>query len=406
MRILLFDPFHGAAGDMIVGSLIDLGADRSIVEKVMDSIVAKPVITYVKRKGIHAVHVNTCAHVERRDLKEVLERISSSDAPALVKEMAKRIFFRLHSAEKKVHGTSNHFHEVGADDAISEILGACAALHNLAIDGVIVQPILVGKGYIETMHGKIPIPAPATVEIFKNSKLEIIAGIGEGELCTPTGAAILAEFQSFGIDSISSSRIIAVGYGAGTNETEDMPNVLRTLLLETDTAHYYDEVDVIETNVDDVSGEVIAYVIDRLMGEGALDTSIIPLSMKKGRPGHLIRVICEPPLTTRIIDILIEELGTLGIRCLESVHRFIASRTIEKVSSSIKGQVRMVGVKCSWKNGNLVSLKAEFEQCRALAVELDIPLKEVIRTVEETAWKEIPYRKGQGDKYGSTEHRE
>lgn len=393
MRILLFDPFHGAGGDMIVGSLIDLGADRNAVEKAMGSVVSKPIIKYEKRKGIQAIHVSTCADIEPRDFGEVLKRISTSDAPSPAIEMAKRIFYRLHSAEEKVHGTSTHFHEIGSDDAIAEILGACVALHTLNINGVIVQPVAVGKGFTECGHGKIPVPAPATVEIFRNSSLQMIIGIGEGELCTPTAAAILAEFQSFGIDSGISSRIIAVGYGAGTKETEDMPNVLRAILLEIDSSHYHDSVDIIETNIDDVTGEVLAYTVERLMGEGALDSSIIPLTMKKGRPGYLVRVICEPLQTAHLVGILSDELGTLGIRCLNSVHRFIVSRSIEKVECTIKDRRQIIDVKCSWRDNTLVSLKPEFEQCRAWAIELGIPLKEVIRTVEDAAWKELPYKK-------------
>jgi uncharacterized protein (TIGR00299 family) protein len=334
--------------------------------------------------------VDTEAGCGERSLEEVLERVSAAQAPDHVIKMAERIFRRIEAAEVRVHGPSSHFHEVGADDAIAEVLGACVALDSLQVDTVQILPLALGKGTMRTGHGILPVPAPATVEILRDSALEIYPGGGEGELCTPTGAAILAEFHHPSTPHHRQARIRGVGYGAGTREDSETPNVLRTILLESDSSPAHDVVDILETNVDDVTGEVLAYTMDRLLGAGARDASAAPLVMKKGRPAYLLRVICDPSCTTTLAAIMAEELGTLGIRCLPSIHRIVAQRSIVPVAVMIQGEVRRIDIKCRWKEGSLLSLKPEYEQCRTWAESLDLPLKDVLRKVEDTAWKQIP----------------
>jgi uncharacterized protein (TIGR00299 family) protein len=389
MRILLIDPFHGAAGDMIVGSLLSLGADREAVQDVMHSVAGEPVIREVKRAGIRALLVDTQAGREDRSMEEVLARVASARVSATVRDMAERIFGRIQTAEEEVHGPPVHFHQVGADDAIAEVLGACVALESLHVDGVQILPLVLGSGSVQTAHGRLPVPTPATAGILRTSSLTVVQE-GKGELCTPTGAAILAEFHSNRIDSPGPTRIEAVGYGAGSRDDPEFPNVLRTMLLATEDQLPRDVVDILETNVDDVTGEIMAYTLDRLMEAGARDASIVPLQMKKGRPAHLMRVICDPARSTTLASLMSRELGTLGIRHLQAVHRYVMKRTVTAVPVEIRGDIRSIDIKCSWSEKKLLALKPEFEQCRAWAVDLGIPLREVIRRVEEAAWSRIP----------------
>lgn len=385
MNILLFDPFNGAAGDMIIGSLLDLGADEGLVRAAMRSVVGEPTVERVDRSGIRAVRVEAHAPVHHRTLDEVLDRVAESDAPAPAREMARRVFLRIHRAEESIHGPGAHFHEVGADDAVADVVGACTALHSLDVDGVAVLPVALGRGFAVGAHGTFPIPAPATVAILAGSDLATVPGGEERELCTPTGAALLAEFSTVRPEDLGPRAIRAVGYGAGSRNPPGRPNVLRSMLISTEGEIHGDRVDILETNVDDVTGEALAYTIGRLMEEGARDASAVPVVMKKGRSGHLVRVVCRPDATDRLISVMAAELGTLGIRCIPMVHRAVAMRTVEPVTVTIRGSERTIDVKCGWSGGKITSFKAEYEQAAASARELGVPLREITGTVEAAA---------------------
>jgi uncharacterized protein (TIGR00299 family) protein len=392
MRILIFDPFHGAAGDMITAALLDCGAHPSIVLRAMQAVVAEPKISTVTRAGIRAVKVDTRATPAHRTFPEVLARLDGAagvvPAPALA--MARKIFGRINAAEESVHGAHVHFHEVGADDAIADVIGACTALHILAVDGVVVLPVALGRGTATGSHGTFPIPAPATVAILKGTGLATLSGPGDGELCTPTGAALLTGFSTVTPKDLGTYTILATGYGAGSRDTPDTPNVLRAMIVETIPGRLtQDAVDILETNVDDVSGEVIAHTIAMCMEAGARDASTIPIIMKKGRPGFLIRVICQNDRSAMLAELMARELGTLGIRCIPAVHRFIAERTVIEIDVSINGQTRTVPVKCGWMHGAIYTLKAEFDPARDWACELKIPVKDVIRAIEDAGWKNV-----------------
>jgi uncharacterized protein (TIGR00299 family) protein len=389
MNTLLFDPFNGAAGDMIIGSLLDLGADEELVRAAMRSVVGEPTIERVDRSGIRAIRVRAHAPVEHRTLEEVLDRVAGSDAPAPAREMARRVFLRIHRAEESIHGPGAHFHEVGADDAVADVVGACTALHSLDVGGVAVRPVALGRGFAVGAHGTFPVPAPATVAILAGSGLKTVPGDEERELCTPTGAALLAEFSTIRPEDLGAAAIRAVGYGAGSRDPPGRPNVLRSMLLETEGRAHGDRVDILETNVDDVTGEALAYTIGRLMEEGARDASAIPVVMKKGRSGHLVRVVCRPDVTDRLVGVMAAELGTLGIRCIPMVHRAVAERTIEPVTVTLRGRDLTVDVKCGWSGGKITSFKAEYEQAAASARDLGIPLREVAGAVEAAARAEF-----------------
>jgi hypothetical protein len=304
--------------------------------------------------------------------------------------MAVRVFQRIEQAEKEIHGHTDHFHEVGADDAVAEVVGACTAFLSLHADGCVVLPIMLGGGDISGSHGKYPVPAPATLSILRESGLPVRFGTREdGELCTPTGAALLSEFSSGHSIGNMNWSVASSGYGAGTKNPPHVPNVLRAMIVECTHNAEQDDVDILETNVDDVSAEILAYTFSRLMDEGALDVSAFPCTMKKGRPGHLVRVVAVSGEGKRLAAVMAEELGTLGIRSVPAVHRFTAERSIREIPVTIQGEQRKIRVKCGILDGRIISLKAEYEDVSTLARELRIPARTVARITESQAWSQI-----------------
>ncbi|MDD1715556.1 MAG: nickel pincer cofactor biosynthesis protein LarC [Methanolinea sp.] len=388
MRVLVFDPFRGAAGDMVCGALLHLGADADLVTRAMRSAVADPEVRMVERAGIRAIKVDTRAPVLHRTLDQVLERVGEADAPPEALEIARRVFSRIARAEEEIHGVSAHFHDVGADDAIADIVGACTAFHSLRPDGVAVGPVSLGGGSVSGPHGIYPVPAPATMAILRESGLTVRYGCAEdGELCTPTGAALLAEFSASGDPGPLTGTLLAMGYGAGDRDPPCIPNILRVTLLERGDAMKGDAVDILETNVDDVTGEVLASAMARLMDSGARDVCAIPCSMKKGRSGHLIRVICDPERSGDLASAMAVEMGTLGVRCVPCVHRFIAERDLIHVRVRIGGHEREIPVKCGKIGETVFTLKPEFGPVQEWADTLGLPARKVARIVEEEAWK-------------------
>ncbi|MFH0968579.1 MAG: nickel pincer cofactor biosynthesis protein LarC [Methanobacteriota archaeon] len=392
MRILTIDPFHGAAGDMFLGALLHLGADQDSVFRVMAQVVALPSYEMVTRAGIRAGKIHTHAGPASRTLEEVLCRIRGVDAPKSVIEKAEAVFHRIACAEEIIHGRMDHFHEVGADDAIADVLGSCMAMHTISPDRVDVLPVATGSGTMQMTHGIYPVPAPATAAILAESRLVVNLGGGPGELCTPTGAALLAEFCTDPVMNPSPGRIEAIGYGAGDREDPHSPNVLRILLLNSSDNTPGDMVDILETNVDDVPGEVIGYLLERLMDAGARDACSVPLLMKKGRPGQLVRVISRPVDTPMLAALMANELGTLGVRCIPSIHRFIADRLIEEISVQVQGVTGIFPVKFGMMDGDCYTLKAEYESVCQFAEAHHLPVRIVMREVEEAAWK-IHYKR-------------
>ncbi|MGC9435741.1 MAG: nickel pincer cofactor biosynthesis protein LarC [Methanomicrobiales archaeon] len=386
MRILLFDPFSGAAGDMVVGSLLDCGADPGLVETAMRSVAAEPQIRTVDRAGIRAVHVDARPGPAKRTFDEVLAILQDAACPDPARHRARAVFERIRDAEETVHGEMTHFHEVGADDAIAEVVGACTAFHSLAVDGVAVLPVALGGGRVRSAHGMIPVPAPATLAVLAGAGIPVVAGTPEeGERCTPTGAALLAEFSSMAPVDVGPASVIAAGYGAGTRDVAGTPNVLRAILLETGQDIGHDCVDLLETNVDDVSGEVIAHALSVLMEEGALDASLTPILMKKGRSGHLVRVIARPPDASRLARCMARELGSLGIRSVPLVHRFVADREMVDVEVAVDGASCTLPVKVGSIGREVISVKAEHDAVSRCARDHRIPARTLARRAEEAA---------------------
>jgi uncharacterized protein (TIGR00299 family) protein len=386
MRLLVIDPVAGAAGDMLVGGMLAVGADRDAVRRAMASTVAEPEFGFADRAGIRAVRVRTRAGHATRSLDEVLACVAAADAPPAAIALAVRVFRRLHAAEARVHGDDRvHFHEVGADDAIADVLGAATALLSLGVEGVAVMPVPLGPGAITGAHGTYPLPAPATVALLSGAGIEVrLASDADGELVTPTGAALLAEILTLSWRALGPFRIVAAGYGAGSRDPADNPNVLRVLVVETDLPHE-DYVEVLETNVDDTTGEVLSHTLARLMDEGARDAQALPALMKKGRMGYLVRVVCRPGDGPALARVLAAELGTLGVRSAPYVHRLVADRTVERIAVTIGSETRTIDLKRGRLDGRGYTCKPEFEQVQAWARELGVPVREVARAVEDAA---------------------
>lgn len=390
MRLLVFDPFRGAAGNMITGALLHLGADREATISAMASVAGDPEISVAERLGITGILVKTHATPAKRSLPEVIRRVQSARAPDAAIAMASRVFGRIERAEKEIHGHTDHFHEVGADDAVADVVGACTAFLSLVTDGCIVLPVMLGGGSVSGSHGTYPVPAPATLAIFRESGLPVrFGGAEDGELCTPTGAALLSEFSSGYQLADRAFLVRCSGYGAGTRDPPGIPNVLRAMIIEDTGSSEPGDVDLLETNVDDISGEILAYTFSRLIEEGAYDVSAVPCTMKKGRPGHLVRVVAPLGDGKRLAAVMSEELGTLGVRSVPAVHRYIAERSIREILVTIDGEERKIRVKCGVLEGRVISLKAEYDDVSIWARDLRLPARTVARIAESQAWRSI-----------------
>ncbi|AKB46062.1 hypothetical protein MSKOL_0285 [Methanosarcina sp. Kolksee] len=393
MKALVFNPFSGAAGDMILGCTLDLGANRKMVKELIEASVNVSVdIREVMKKGIKAldVRINVPEKEPVRTYPEILDVVKAAKLPSGVEASALDIFSKLAEAEASVHGQTDleklHFHEVGQSDALADIIGSSAAIHSLNCDSVYCTPINVGSGTIECAHGVLPVPAPATLELLKKGKFYFRGGAEQKELLTPTGAAILAHFAR-PLEAFPQGRVISIGYGAGDSELAG-PNVLQGMLCELDSCLIPDIIEVLETNADDVSGEVLGNLFEELLAMGARDVAILPATMKKGRPAHVIKVIAKPEDTEKLARKIIIETGSLGVRVIPTRHRLMAARRIEPVKFEVKGQIYGSAVKIARDSeGILLNISAEFEDCKKIAKASGIPVKEVMRKAEEAARK-------------------
>ena len=373
MKICYLDAFSGISGDMTVGALIDAGADHGALVNILESLgtEAKFQVEKVSRRGIAASKFHVIAGVAKghRHLKDILELIDKSTAPDGVKQNAAAVFQRLGEAEAKVHGiplAKVHFHEVGAVDSICDIVGACAGFHLLGVDAIYSSPLNVGSGTVNTEHGVLPVPAPATAELLTGKP--IYARGPALELTTPTGAAIAATLaKDFG--PLPPIKITATGYGAGDKDFPDHANVLRVLIGESTDARESTTVAVLEANIDDSSPQVLGYAMERLLEAGALDVTLEYVLMKKNRPGTLVRVIAKPEDRETLAQLMFAETSTLGLRIYSAERRVQARRILEVETPH--GQVR---IKISADG----SFAPEYDDCRKLAIASSIPLKQIL----------------------------
>jgi len=423
MRIAYLECFSGVSGDMFLGALIDAGVPPRVLEETVSALNlgARLEISRVVRSGISATKVDVWVdgekdlpreeywakqelakrehthshdhphdhphehehsdpreHSHHRGLTEIREIIGRSAVSDSAKNTAIAIFEALGTAEAKIHATSIekvHFHEVGAVDAMVDIVCAAVGAEALGVDEIVCSPLNVGGGSVKCAHGTFPVPAPATVELLKDTRV-YSSGV-QAELVTPTGAAIVQvlakRFAPFPEMKIEKS-----GYGAGTRELSGLPNVVRLTIgeavskLAAKTAS--DNVTVLEANLDDLNPQVFGYVMDRLLEEGALDVFGIPVLMKKNRPGTLLTVLCKPEDASKLSRLIFTETTTLGVRRREEIREILARRW-EKVRTQW-GDVR---IKIASMNGTVTNYAPEYEDCRRIASEHHVPLKTVMQ---------------------------
>ena len=396
MRIAYFDCFSGAAGDMILGALLDAGLSFARLESELARLQLpgyRLAAEKVSRGGISGtklhVHLDDEHHHHShsddgldddqhhgrhgRRLPEILRLIDQAALPGGVKELAGRVFRRLAEAEGQVHAKPPdeiHFHEVGAVDAIVDIVGAAVGLHLLGIERVYCSPIRTGTGSVRCAHGELPVPAPATALLLRG--VPMIQTDVQAELTTPTGAAILTTVSAeYG--SMPPCRIDAVGYGAGSRDIPGRPNLLRVFIAETAAdAYESDVVDVIEANLDDMSPEFFGGIFDRLFAAGAVDAWVTPIQMKKGRPAFLLSAIAPPDRSGAVRDVFFRETTTFGVRIVEA-RRSKLPREVHEVQTPL-GTVR---IKVGTIGGKIVRAKPEHDDCARIAAEKNVPFAEV-----------------------------
>jgi uncharacterized protein (TIGR00299 family) protein len=358
---------------MLVGALADAGADHNAVVDAITSLETGATVSFekVKRGGIGATkyHVQVQETHAHRHLSHIVKMIEKAGLSPRAKRDAVAVFRRLGEAEAEVHQVpieKVHFHEVGAADSIADIVGACVAFELLDVGAIVCSPLNVGSGTVETEHGLLPVPAPATARLLVNAP--VYARGPAVELTTPTGAAVVATLaKSFG--ALPPMKVTHIGYGAGGHDFPEQANVLRVILGEPTGADEALTVWVIEANIDDLNPQVLAYAAERLLESGALDVALQPVVMKKGRPGNLLHVIAKPQDREALAQIVFAETSTLGLRIYPAERR-VQSRTWREVETQY-GKVRM-------KVSSEGSYAPEYEDCRKLALESGVPLKQIV----------------------------
>jgi len=389
--IAYLDCHSGISGDMILGAMLDAGLPLNTLK---DALRTLPIAGYklalepFQDKGIcgsqFTVIVSSQQEQPARHLSDIVELLNTSTLPQRVREIALAVFQCLAEAEAAVHGSTVedvHFHEVGAVDALIDIVGAAIAVEALGIARLYASPLPLTGGHVKTAHGLLPVPAPATLEILRRVAAPWRPSPVEGELVTPTGAAILATLARFEMPAISIER---VGYGFGQKQFP-WPNCLRLCLGKTEEIAYAshetpdtDWVTVIESNIDNMSGELLGDLMEQLLTAGALDVAYLPMQMKKNRPATLVSVICPLEKGDALAHMLLRETSTLGVR-IQQVQRLKAQRTQEQVETPFG----LIPVKVKRLGTRLISAAPEYEACRRIATERNIPLQEVYEVAQQ-----------------------
>jgi hypothetical protein len=428
MQTLAFDGGMGASGDMILAALLAAGADRAALAPVEDALPVRYAVDGTTKNGIHATtvdvlltdddagddvaaehehghdegpehshghdhehgheHTRAEGHGHTRTYPEVVDLVDGLDLPGGVAADAREAFRLLGGAEAAVHGTAleeTAFHEVGADDAIADVVGACLLLEDLGVDRVVTTPLATGGGTVEMSHGSYPVPTPAVVNLAAEADWELRGGPVDAELLTPTGAAVLAAVAE-GVDSFPPLRVERSGYGAGGYTFDSRPNVLRATVGEQRGGLVRDPVRVLETTLDDATPELLGGLQTRLAEAGARDVTVLPATMKKSRPGHLVQVIVRPADVQRVARALAEETGTLGVRETSADHRWVAERRFETVELDFDGGTHEVTVKIASDDaGAVYDVSPEYDDCEAVAGRVGRPTRAVMRRAETAA---------------------
>jgi len=388
-KIAYFDCFSGCSGDMLLGALLDTGLNLDALKRGLAGLnISGYELTAdkVQRSSITATKFNVVidesTHQNHRSLTRILHLIEESQLPAGVKKQSSDIFRRLGRVEANIHGVpleEVHFHEIGAVDSIIDIVGTVFALETLQIERCYASPLPAGSGSVATAHGRLPAPAPATLQLLADVGAPLTSGLEpsrpQGELVTPTGAAIVTSLATFGQPQVN---ITSVGYGAGSKDFEGWPNVVRVWLGEQSASDSDDELRLLETNIDDMNPQIYGYLMEQLFAEKAADVWFTPIQMKKNRPAIMLSVLAPAHAEPRIIEIIMRETSTLGIR-VRPVSRHIAQREIVEIESSL-GRVR---AKIKRYSGDILAVSPEYDDCRRIALERELPFHEVHRVVEK-----------------------
>ncbi len=376
MRIAYFDCFSGIAGDMTMAALVDAGVDPRAIQSAVASLGLPCELTFetVRRGGFRANYARVKApheHVHRY-LHHIEAIIDKSSLTERQKELARLIFRRLGEAEAAAHGIDIervHFHEVGAIDSIVDICGSAVGLDLLGVDRFESSPIPPGRGTVRAAHGRMPLPAPATATLLKG--IPLAESPVEFELTTPTGAAIISTIaESFG--PLPAMTVDAIGLGAGTKEFADVANIVRIFVGTVNLPAANDRIWVLETNLDDLPGEVVGFTMTELMAAGALDAFVTPIQMKKNRPGTMITVLCAEKQIAAMEEILFRETSTLGVR------RYPVSRhKLKRQATEVETPFGTIKGKLGWLDGRPPTFSPEFEDCARVAREKSVALREV-----------------------------
>jgi uncharacterized protein (TIGR00299 family) protein len=381
MKLAYFDCFSGISGDMTLGALLDAGCDLAQLRAELRGLQVPGWELFAEKvwkNGMAATwaRVKTEDQQRHRPLSAILQILRDSKLASPVRDRASAIFRRLGEAEACVHDVpveKIHFHEVGAVDAIVDIVGACIGFHMLGIEKFACSPLNVGGGTVKMTHGVLPVPAPATANLLQG-KPTYSNGV-QRELVTPTGAAMVAILcDSFGPQP--SMSVSAIGYGAGAADLEGQPNVLRMMIgeaTERTVPGYDEEITIIEANLDDMNPQIYGYFLEKALASGALDVFTTPVQMKKNRPGTLLTVLCQPADAQTLMTLIFAETTTFGVRT-HAAQRRVLPREFVKVNTSY-GEVR---IKLSRVNGRILHVAPEYDDCCKLAEEKNVPLQRVI----------------------------
>lgn len=378
MKIAYFDTIAGISGDMTLGAFISAGVSFDELQAQVQLLNLKGVelhASHIQKNGIAAVKVEVGVENyehRKRHLQDVYQILDNSSLSQRVKEDARQIFMEIAKAEAKIHNTSIekvHFHEVGAVDSIVDIVGVAVCLEIMGIEKIFSSPVKLGSGgVIETEHGKLPLPTPATVEILKDYPI-VLTDISY-ELTTPTGAAII-KAKSSGVLSHEKIKVQSVGYGAGSHQITQVPNLFRVIIGELTDEYAEDELVIVETNIDDMNPEIYPYVVEQLLSVGAHDAYLAPIIMKKGRPGILLSSLVPRTKVDDILHVYFSQTSTLGVRISPVVRRKV-QRTYRTVDTTL-GRVVMKVILFDGKERSV----PEYEECKKIAMEKNLPLMEV-----------------------------
>ncbi len=378
MTIAYLDCFSGLSGDMLLGALLDAGLPFEDLQQTLARLPLSGCELHRSRESRHGIQGTRFRVIlgdepqPHRDLAAIRELIRQAGLPPRVTEGSLAVFERLALAEGRIHGVPPervHFHEVGAADSIIDIVGAVFGLERLGIDRLHVSPLPLGRGFVETAHGRLPLPAPATLALLEGVPVQD-AGVA-AELVTPTGAALIRVLgASFG--PMPPLVVERIGYGVGSRDLPQLPNLLRLLIGKPPSGPETDTVAILETNLDDMPPEGLGFLMERLFDSGALDVLFLPVQMKKNRPGTQVQVICPPGKADDLAELIFAESSTLGIRCRYSLRKLLRREAAELDSPWGKLAAKRV----SRPDGSSF-LRPEYEACRRVALEHQRPLREI-----------------------------